>query len=187
MKCKTLYVSSRKCTENGAASSRCIERSHVNKWQVVPSSVTRASLHVDDVTRTFAGWRWRSISTSMPGSKGSAAMRWKVRWTRWLRMLVYHISGRILLRTCQVCLYVCMLTCLGSWCLIEIMQKWKFSLWCVRQVLRLPRSFPLGGNIICRLYFPLTMKLPCYAVPLAAHVHAAASMYTCTVPVCHRL
>lgn len=138
-----------------------------------------------DIISTFADWRWRSTSTSMRGWKDAAAMKWKLRWTRWLRMLACHISGRSSQRTCQVCLYVCTLTCFGSRRLVEIMQECKCTFWCVHQILSSPSSFPVGRNIICRLSLLFRMKLPC--PPLPAHVCAAVSAYTCTVPVCHRL
>lgn len=143
-----------------------------------------------DIIFTFTGWQWRSISTSTPGWKDAAVMKWKLRWTRWLRMLVYHISGRILLRTCQVRLY-CLCVCrhvldvcisASDW----IMQRCKFSFWCMHQFLCLIYSFPLGRNIICRLSFLFRNMLPCYAFPLPAHVHAAVSTSTCSVPVCHK-
>lgn len=82
---------------------------------------------------------------------------------------------------------MCTLTCFGSWRLVEIMQECKCTFWCVHQILSSASSFPVGRNIICRLSPLFRMKLPCYVVPLPAHVCAAVSTYTCTVPVCHRL
>lgn len=76
-----------------------------------------------DIIFTFPGWQWRSTSTSTLGWKDTAVMRWKLRWTRWLRMLVYHINGRILLRTCQVCLYACMLTSFWSYVSQKVWMK----------------------------------------------------------------
>lgn len=151
-------------------------------WSLTPSHM---SIKVRcDVIFTSAGWRWRSTFTSTPGWKDAAAMRWKLRWTKWLRMLVYHISGRILPRTCQVWLYVCILTRFGALHRLEITQRCKFSLWCVHHFLCTAHSFPVGRNIICRLSFLVRMKL---AISLPAHVQVAVLTYTCTVPVCHRL
>lgn len=106
-----------------------------------------------------AGWQWRSTSTSTPGWKDSAARRWKLRRSRWLRTLVYRTSGRSWQRTCQVRLDVA----LDARCVIEITLRCEFGLWCVYW-------FPVGRNTIRRLSFLVRMRLHRCATSLPARM-----------------
>ena len=106
-------------------------------WSLMPPShVNQMGVMILFLHSHFTpGWQWRSTSTSTPGWKDAPVTKWKSKWTRWLRMLVYHISARILRRTCQVCLYECVLWHLCdlrvSEFLVEIMQIRKSYFLCV--------------------------------------------------------
>lgn len=135
----------------------------MNKWQVMAFFVNQMILF-----SPFTGWQWRSTSTSTPGWKDAAALRWKRRWTRWLRMLVCHIRGRILLRTCQVCLFqMCVFQCL-----IEIMQRCKFHFLICSSVSVLSAFISPGKEYHLQIILSIQDKaFLCQQLSLRIHTH----------------